>query len=140
MSTVSSKFLATWQINFSIAPLGKVTTPPSLNSSLLASTIYDKFSLQPTPSYPTAFQEARTSFFNRIDNIQSAGGAFGHGGFTMLLPKGGVNWKGASSRLPPSRAIWVFLTRTRFLLCLAVAGVVLLFWRGVSTSAGEMQR
>jgi len=58
----------------------------------------------------------------------------------MLLPKGGVNWKAARSRLPPTRAIWVFLTRTRFLLCVALSGIVLLLWRGVSSSAGDMQR
>ena len=58
----------------------------------------------------------------------------------MLLPKGGITWKSAKSQLPPTRAIWVFLTRTRFLLCVALAGIVLLLWRGVSTSASEMQR
>ncbi|KAL3424459.1 Mannan polymerase II complex ANP1 subunit [Phlyctema vagabunda] len=58
----------------------------------------------------------------------------------MLLPKGGVTWKSAKANLPPTRAIWVFLTRTRFLLCVALAGIVLLLWRGISTSAGEMQR
>lgn len=58
----------------------------------------------------------------------------------MLLPKGGVTWKSAKANLPPTRAIWVFLTRTRFLLSLALAGVVLLLWRGISTSASEMQR
>lgn len=58
----------------------------------------------------------------------------------MLLPKGGVTWKSAKAQLPPTRAIWVFLTRTRFLLSVALAGIVLLLWRGVSTSASEMQR
>jgi hypothetical protein len=58
----------------------------------------------------------------------------------MLLPKGGVNWKAARSRLPPTRVIWIFLTRTRFLLCVALTGIVLLLWRGVSSSAGDMQR
>ena len=58
----------------------------------------------------------------------------------MLIPKGGVTWKSAKANLPPARAIWVFLTRTRFLLCLALAGIVILLWRGVSTSASEMQR
>jgi len=58
----------------------------------------------------------------------------------MLLPKGGVNWKAARSRLPPTRVIWIFLTRTRFLLCVALAGIVLLLWRGVSSSARDMQR
>jgi hypothetical protein len=58
----------------------------------------------------------------------------------MLIPKGGVTWKSAKAQLPPTRAIWVFLTRTRFLLCVALAGIVLLLWRGVSTSASEMQR
>jgi len=58
----------------------------------------------------------------------------------MLLPKGGVTWKSARAQLPPTRAVWVFLTRTRFLLFVALAGVVVLLWRGVSTSASEMQR
>lgn len=58
----------------------------------------------------------------------------------MLLPKGGVSWKAARSNLPPTRAIWVFLTRTRFLLCVALAGLVLLIWRGVGASASEMQK
>lgn len=58
----------------------------------------------------------------------------------MLLPKGGVTWKSAKAKLPPVRAIWVVLTRTRFLLSVALLGLVLLLWRGVSTSASEMQR
>ncbi|PQE13279.1 Mannan polymerase II complex ANP1 subunit protein [Rutstroemia sp. NJR-2017a WRK4] len=58
----------------------------------------------------------------------------------MLGPKGGINWKATKAQLPPARAIWVVLTRTRFLLCVALAGVVLLLWRGISTSAQEMQR
>lgn len=58
----------------------------------------------------------------------------------MLLPKGGVNWKAAKARLPPSRAVWHFLTRTRFLAFVAVAAIVILLWRGLSDTAGEMQR
>ena len=58
----------------------------------------------------------------------------------MLLPKGGVNWKAAKARLPPSRAIWNFLTRTRFLLFVVLVGVVILIWNGLRGTAGEMQR
>lgn len=58
----------------------------------------------------------------------------------MLLPKGGVNWKAARGRLPPTRAIWNFLTRTRFLLFVAVAGIILLIWNGLSGTAGDIQR
>lgn len=58
----------------------------------------------------------------------------------MLLPKGGVTWKSAKSRLPPSRAILHFLTRTRFLVFVALAGLIILLWQGISTSASEMQR
>ncbi|KAG9243994.1 glycosyltransferase family 62 protein [Calycina marina] len=58
----------------------------------------------------------------------------------MLLPKGGVTWKSAKNSLPPTRVIWVFLTRTRFLLCLALAGIVILLWKGVSSGASEMQK
>ncbi|KAL2833366.1 Anp1-domain-containing protein [Aspergillus cavernicola] len=57
----------------------------------------------------------------------------------MLLPKGGVTWKSARSRLPPWRAILVLMTRTRFLISLAITGLVVLLWRGISSSAGEMQ-
>jgi hypothetical protein len=58
----------------------------------------------------------------------------------MILPKGGVNWKTARANLPPTRAIWVFLTRTRFLLFVGLASITILLWRGVSSSAGEMKR
>ncbi|KAJ0109093.1 hypothetical protein N8I77_001783 [Diaporthe amygdali] len=57
----------------------------------------------------------------------------------MLLPKGGINWKAARAQLPPSRAVWSFVTRTRFLLGVALTGVVLLLWRGISTAGSEMQ-
>jgi len=59
---------------------------------------------------------------------------------SMMLPKGGINWHAARRRLPPARAVWIFVTKTRFLLCVALAGVILLLWRGISTSASEMQR
>lgn len=58
----------------------------------------------------------------------------------MLLPKGGINWKAASSRLPPSRAVLSSITRTRFLALVAVTGTLLLLWRAVSFSASEMER
>ncbi|TQS33946.1 hypothetical protein Golomagni_05694 [Golovinomyces magnicellulatus] len=58
----------------------------------------------------------------------------------VLIPKGGLTWKSARAQIPPSRAIWVFLTRTRFLLCVVLAGIILLIWRGLSGPAFEMQR
>ncbi|KAK4104525.1 glycosyltransferase family 62 protein [Parathielavia hyrcaniae] len=58
----------------------------------------------------------------------------------MLLPKGGVSWKAARASLPPTRAIWVLLTKTRFLLLVALAGVILLLWRGIRSTAPDMQR
>ncbi|CAK7222694.1 hypothetical protein SCUCBS95973_004931 [Sporothrix curviconia] len=57
----------------------------------------------------------------------------------MLLPKGGINWKAAKASLPPSRAVIVFLTKTRFLLFIAVVSIFLLLWRGIRSSASEMQ-
>ncbi|KAK7969626.1 hypothetical protein PG984_000898 [Apiospora sp. TS-2023a] len=57
----------------------------------------------------------------------------------MLLPKGGITWKSAKNQLPPTRAIWVFLTKTRFLVSVALAGIILLLWRGIRTGANEMQ-
>ncbi|KKK19382.1 hypothetical protein P175DRAFT_0107504 [Aspergillus ochraceoroseus IBT 24754] len=57
----------------------------------------------------------------------------------MLLPKGGVTWKSAKARLPPWRAVLVLVTRTRFLISLAVTGLIVLLWRGISSSASEMQ-
>ncbi|KAI9829194.1 MAG: hypothetical protein M1826_005789 [Phylliscum demangeonii] len=52
----------------------------------------------------------------------------------MILPKGGVTWKSARARLPPSRAVLYLLTRTRFLLALALTGLMVLVWRGISSS------
>lgn len=58
----------------------------------------------------------------------------------MLLPKGGLDWKAARGQLPATRALWNFVTRTRFLLIVAVTGIVMLLWHGVSSSASEMQK
>lgn len=58
----------------------------------------------------------------------------------VLLPKGGLTWTSAKAQIPPTRAIWVFLSRTRFLLFVALTGIALLIWRGIRTSASEMQR
>lgn len=58
----------------------------------------------------------------------------------MLLPKGGLNWKAARAQLPPTRVLWNLVTRTRFLLLFTLAGIVVLLWRGISSSASEMQR
>ncbi|KAF4210501.1 hypothetical protein CNMCM8980_000080 [Aspergillus fumigatiaffinis] len=57
----------------------------------------------------------------------------------MLLPKGGVTWKSAKARLPPWRAVVVLLTRPRFLISLALTGILILLWRGISKSASGMQ-
>ncbi|PNY21678.1 Mannan polymerase II complex ANP1 subunit [Tolypocladium capitatum] len=57
----------------------------------------------------------------------------------MLLPKGGLNWKAAKAQLPPTRVLWNFVTRTRFLLLVTLAGIIVLLWRGISSSASEMQ-
>ncbi|CAK7265426.1 hypothetical protein SEPCBS119000_001506 [Sporothrix epigloea] len=57
----------------------------------------------------------------------------------MLLPKGGINWKAAKANLPPSRAVITFLTKTRFLLLVAIVSIFLLLWRSIRSSASEMQ-
>ncbi|CAM1500760.1 Fc.00g099220.m01.CDS01 [Cosmosporella sp. VM-42] len=57
----------------------------------------------------------------------------------MLLPKGGLNWKAARAQLPPTRRLWSIVTRTRFLLLVAITGIIILLWRGISSSASEMQ-
>ena len=58
----------------------------------------------------------------------------------MLPEKSSVNWKSVKTKIPPSRAIWNFVTRTRFLLFVALAGIVILIWNGLRGTAGEMQR
>lgn len=58
----------------------------------------------------------------------------------MLLPKGGVTWKSTRARLPPSRAVVHFFTKSRFLLVLALVAIVIVLWRGIASSASEMQR
>lgn len=62
------------------------------------------------------------------------------GELAMLLPKGGLNWKAARGRLPPSRAVYNFFNKTRLLLLLAAVGTILLLWRGISSSSSSMQR
>ncbi|KAI9848149.1 MAG: hypothetical protein M1837_000823 [Sclerophora amabilis] len=57
----------------------------------------------------------------------------------MLLPKGGVSWKSAKARLPPTRPVLRLLTKTRFLLLLALLGIVSLLWGSITKSAKEMQ-
>ncbi|TID13828.1 glycosyltransferase family 62 protein [Venturia nashicola] len=58
----------------------------------------------------------------------------------MLLPKGGVTWKSARSRLPPYQSVLRFVFRTRILLLLAITMVAIFTWRGLRGTAGEMQR
>ncbi|QIW97022.1 hypothetical protein AMS68_002540 [Peltaster fructicola] len=58
----------------------------------------------------------------------------------MMLPKGGVTWKSAQANLPPTRAIWKTISQTRVVLSVALATIVFLLWRGVSGTAGEMQK
>ncbi|EFQ98757.1 mannan polymerase II complex ANP1 subunit [Nannizzia gypsea CBS 118893] len=58
----------------------------------------------------------------------------------MLLPKGGVTWKSAKSNLPPWKAVLMLLSKPRFIISIAAAGLVILLWGGVSRSTAEMQR
>lgn len=58
----------------------------------------------------------------------------------MLLPKGGLNWKGAKSQLPPSRAVWNTFARKRVIVLAAVVTGMVLLWRGIHKSASEMQK
>ncbi|KAJ9660442.1 hypothetical protein H2198_002560 [Neophaeococcomyces mojaviensis] len=58
----------------------------------------------------------------------------------MLLPKGGMTWKSAKARLPPWRALLMFLTRARFLAAIALTTVVIVLWKGISLTSGEMSR
>ncbi|KAK2816016.1 hypothetical protein FQN49_008066 [Arthroderma sp. PD_2] len=58
----------------------------------------------------------------------------------MLLPKGGVTWKSAKANLPPWKAVLVLLSKPRFIISIAAAGLFILLWSGVSRSTGEMQR
>lgn len=58
----------------------------------------------------------------------------------MLLPKGGVTWKSAKARLPPWKAVLMFLTRTRFLVAVLLTGLIVLLWRGITVSTREMSK
>lgn len=58
----------------------------------------------------------------------------------MLLPKGGVTWKSTRAKLPPYRAIAHFFARSRFLLVLGLIAILVVLWRGITSSASEMQR
>jgi len=58
----------------------------------------------------------------------------------MLLPKGGVTWKSAKARLPPWRAFIVYLTKVRVLAAIALTGLILLLWRGISVSTKDLSK
>ncbi|OJD09755.1 hypothetical protein AJ78_08946, partial [Emergomyces pasteurianus Ep9510] len=58
----------------------------------------------------------------------------------MLLPKGGVTWKSTKARLPPLRLLVALVSRPRFIISLALTGMVLLLWKGIRSSAADMQR
>lgn len=58
----------------------------------------------------------------------------------MLLPKGGVTWKSAKAHLPPWKAVLMLISKLRFIISIAAAGLVVLLWGGVSRSTAEMQR
>lgn len=59
---------------------------------------------------------------------------------TMLLPKGGVTWKSARARLPPYRAVFQFLNRSRTVTLVALVVIVVILWGGLRSSSQEMQR
>lgn len=58
----------------------------------------------------------------------------------MLLPKGGLQWKAARARLPHTKAMISLITKPRSLLIVTLVGITLLLWRGISSSASDMQR
>lgn len=58
----------------------------------------------------------------------------------MLLPKGGVNWKSAKSKLPAWRALIVFLMRARVLAVIAMTVVFVMLWRVISDSTEVMSK
>ncbi|CAF9904800.1 MAG: hypothetical protein HETSPECPRED_004791 [Heterodermia speciosa] len=58
----------------------------------------------------------------------------------MLLPKGGVTWKSAKARIPPSRAIIHYLTRSRLLVYIGAAVVFIILWSGLSKSSSKMNK
>lgn len=58
----------------------------------------------------------------------------------MLLPKGGVTWKSAKSRLPPYKKVLHFITRPRLLLLVALVAIITLSWKSLSGTAEEVQR
>jgi hypothetical protein len=58
----------------------------------------------------------------------------------MLLPKGGLTWKSAQSRLPPLQAIWSYVFRARFLLLVGTIGTFAFLWSTISNTAADMQR
>lgn len=58
----------------------------------------------------------------------------------MLLPRNSNQWKAAKARLPPVKAVIAFVAKPRFLLLVAIFGIILLLWRGITSSASEMQK
>lgn len=54
-----------------------------------------------------------------------------------LLPKGGLDWRAAR---PPARAFFHVLTRTRILVYIALATLIIVLWRTLAHSASGMKK
>ncbi|KAK4147949.1 Anp1-domain-containing protein [Dichotomopilus funicola] len=57
----------------------------------------------------------------------------------MLFPKGGVNWKGARTNLPPTRGLWKLLAKSRLLFLVGLTGLVVLLWRTIRSTTPRVQ-
>jgi hypothetical protein len=59
----------------------------------------------------------------------------------MLLPKEGMDWKAARSKLPPIRTVWATVTKLRLAIVAITAIIILIVvWDGYRGTANDWQR
>jgi len=58
----------------------------------------------------------------------------------MILPQGGVTWKSAKARFPPTRAFARFAAQPRVVLIVAVLTTFIILWRALRGTSEELQK
>lgn len=58
----------------------------------------------------------------------------------MLLPQGGVEWKSAKARFPPTRAFARFAAQPRIVLLIAGLTTFIIIWRALRGTSEELHK
>lgn len=103
----------------------------------------DSADLEQPPTSPTSspLDADDTDKIRRRTSSLTAGGERPRASrVSMLLPRGGVDWRSARAKVPPLRQIWMYLKRPRSLMVFAAVVFFVLWWTVLRGTAEEVQR